>query len=171
MAHGTLRHWTMVAALLAVGTGTGCTEFLPGGSMLSFEEGPVTYWSTEISPKTVTLYDVREEEPIFVMDIPPGRQLVIDFEEGLGDDPVYTPDLMLYDVVALGVKWGELRSAMTVPPWWSRRLEVTIREGIEYAARGDATALRTDSPADRPDWWTPVGGPLPDENPFASYDD
>jgi len=105
------------------------------------------------------------------VDIPAGRHLTIDFVAGAGDDPVYSPDLMRYEVFDQGTTWGALRNSMTVPTASSRRIDVTIRQGPEYITAVPDRELRTDELADRPDWWTPEGGEMPeDEKGLANYD-
>ena len=143
----------------------------PHGAMIPWSGGSHTYWSTETQPKTVRLVDLRTDEVLFNIDIPPGKQLVIDFLSGEGDDPVYTPDLMRYEVMDLGNEFGKLRSAMSIPAAPSRRLEMSIRQGPEYVTAAPDRVLRTDELGDRPDWWTPRGGQLPnDPEGLANYD-
>ena len=91
----------------------------------------MAYPSSVHNPKTLTIVDTRTSETIFTIDIPVGKQLVIDFEEGQGDDPLKTPDLMRYRIFDLGVTIGKLDSAITVPPASSRRVDVDIRQGPE----------------------------------------
>jgi hypothetical protein len=156
-----------VLAATVVGL-SGCHS--PKGGMMPASWGTSTYYSTEISPKTITLIDIRTEEEIFVMDIPVGKQLTLDFREGMGDDPVYTPDLMRYQVFDIGTRVGRLRNSLTVPNAVSRRIDVEIRHGIEYAEAPQEEQLRTDELIDRPEWWTPAGGRLPDGHPSEIYD-
>jgi len=148
----------------------GC--YRPQGQLMNASGAASTYWSTETAPKTVRLRDLRSDEIVFTMDIPVGKQLVLDFVEGKGDDEVYTPDLMRYEVMDLGNTTGKLKSAMSVPNFSSRRIEVDIRTGTEYAAESPNRSLRVDELADRPDWWTPKGGELPeDRKGLTNYDD
>jgi hypothetical protein len=155
----------LVASLALVG----CHR--PHGALMPYSGGSHTYFSTETQPKSVRLIDIRTDEVIFSMDIPPGKQLTLDFVEGGGDDPVYSPDTMRYEVFDLGTTTGKLRSAMNVPASWSRKLEVYLRQGIEYIPASSDRALRTDELADRPEWWTPAGGALPeDEHGIRNYD-
>lgn len=156
---------SLIAAIVAL---PGCHS--PKGGMMPASWGTTTYYSTEFSPKTVTLIDLRTEEEIFVMDIPVGKQLTLDFRSGMGDDPVYTPDLMRYQVFDIGTHIGRLRNSMTVPNAVSRRIDVEIRHGVEYAEAPPEEQLRTDELIDRPDWWTPRGGKLPDDHPAELYD-
>jgi hypothetical protein len=153
------------AIILALG---GCTT--PKGGFMPYSGGPQTYYSTEMSPKSVTLIDTRTGEELFALDIPVGKQLVVDFDETGGDDPVKTPALMRYEIMELGRQFGRTRNSLTVPGQWSRRLDLTIRKPGEIAAPPPELAIRTDAAADRPDWWTPKGGPMPVDDGSRMYD-
>jgi hypothetical protein len=148
-----------IALLLACGAAGACHT--PGGGMTPFTGGSHTFYSTELRPVTIEVVDLRNKEVVFRMDVPPGKQLTLDFRSGEGDDPVYTPDLMRYQVWDLGTSTGRLRNSLTVPAAWARRLDVSYREGPEYAPAPPDRELRTDEMEHRPDWWTPEGGELP----------
>jgi len=161
-----------VASLLAV-TGlcltlSGC--YSPSGGIMPFSGGALTYASTESTQKTVTVVDVRTGEEIFKMDIPAGKQLVLDFDADEGDDNVYTPDRMRYEMMDRGDKTGKLGNSMTVPNAASRRVDVTLRRGTEYTPASAMRPLRTDEVADRPSWWTAEGGPMPENKTVEMYD-
>ncbi len=144
----------------------------PHGAMMSYTGASHTYYSTEMQPKTVRLVDLRTDEVIFSLDIPPGKQLTLDFVDGEGDDPTYSPDLMRYQVFDLGTTMGKLRNSLTVPAATSRRLDMFVRQGPEYVTAAPERQLRTDELEDRPQWWTPAGGELPeDKKGMKSYDD
>ena len=129
-----------------------------------------TYWSTESKPVTITVVDTRTTEPFFTMEIPVGKQLVVDFKEGEGDDAVLTPDLMRWDLFPVGTRTGSLRNAMSVPARWSRRIDVDFRPAPEFASPPIDQPLRVDM--EKPDWWSPTGGPMPDPNPAKTvYDE
>jgi hypothetical protein len=153
------------AALAAL---SGCHN--PKGGVMPFTGGSTTYRSTEFSPKTATMIDLRTGETIFTLDIPPGQELTYDFKEGEGDDPVNTPDLMRYQVSPIGTKFGRLRNSMSVPNAASRRMDVVIRTGPEFAPQPPEAVLRADQVDDRPDWWTPAGGPMPEKDGTGNYD-
>lgn len=156
--------------LAAMAVTAGC--YRPEGQLMNASGAAATYWSTETQPKTVSLRDLRSNEIVFTMDIPVGKQLVLEFVDGKGDDEVQTPDLMRYEVFDLGTTTGKLKSAMSVPNFASRRLEVDIRRGTEYAAEDPNRSLRMDEVSDRPDWWTAEGGELPeDPQGLTNYDD
>ncbi|MHC4949004.1 MAG: hypothetical protein ACYTG1_12220 [Planctomycetota bacterium] len=159
-----------IAAIAAVGLAS-CATHNPQGGTFPGDNSSITYFSTESSPKTITLRDLRTDEVLFTMDIPVGKQLTLKFEEGEGDDPVNTPDLMNYEVWDIGTTSGALLNSLTVPNASSRRLEVQIRQGTEWADQPAMRELRTDELADRPDWWTPEGGPMPDRDAaVTNYD-
>lgn len=147
---------------------SGC--YSPGGGMMPRAGGAMTYYSTERSLKTVKIIDIRDNEEFFTIDIPPDKQLVIQFDKGKGDDPVQTPDLMRYEVMVMGTSMGSLHNAMTVPNAASRRIDVYVSQGPEYSKAPADRQLRTDEVANRPDWWTPKGGPMPDDKSRNLYD-
>ena len=72
----------------------------------------------------------------------------------------------------MGTLTGKLRSSMSVPNYSSRRIDIDIRTGVEYVTAAPEQSLRTDQLIDRPDWWTPAGGALPDNRRGVNnYDD
>lgn len=160
-------------AFLALALG-GCQGTNNGGGMFAYTGGPTTIESTETIQKTVRMVDLRSGEVFFSMDIPAGKQLTFDFDRGDGDDPVYTPDIMRYEIKDANGTWGgfgKLHSAMTCPNAASRRVDVFVKQGIQYTpAPPEQAALRTDQMKDRPDWWTPRGGALPDDRRHEVYD-
>ena len=163
------------AVILSLGVVTmlvsaGC--HMPHGGWFSKTGGSQTYYSTESRPTTITLIDVRTGEALFAMDIPPGKQLTIDFDEGEGDDPVHRPDLLKYQIFDIGTTMGKLRSSLTVPPANVLRIDVSFREGNELRTAPYNHELRADQTANLPDWWTAEGGPLPKDDVQATmYDD
>ena len=155
-----------VAAALIL---AGC--YSPSGGLIKRRHAANTYYSTENHPATVTIVDTRTAEPFFTIEIPVGKQLTLNFKEGEGDDPVLTPDLMVYQIFDLGTSIGKLRNSVTVPNQYSRRIDVDYRPAPEKADPPPDEALRTDELADRPDWWTPEGGPRPKDEAKTLYDD
>lgn len=161
---------TCTAALLA-GLG-GCNTHQPnnGGGLFAHTGGPTTIQSTETEQSSVRMIDTRSGEVFFSVDIPVGKQLTFDFDRGDGDDPVYTPDILRYEIKPIGDKYGKLKNAMTAPNAASRRVDVTVKQTPMFANQpAESSALRTDTPADRPDWWSPRGGAMPD-NQNRGYD-
>ncbi len=132
-----------------------------GGFMPGSGRGRV-YQSTSMQPKTVSVVDTRTEEAFFKMELPPGKQLTLNFLEGGGDDPVYTPDRMVYAVWDNGVNTGHLDNQITCPPASCRRIDVEIRRGPVWPEPDPAVRLRTDQSADRPPPANGQGTPIPD---------
>ncbi len=153
-------------ALAVASAMTGC--YSPGGGMMPYTGAPTTYYSTERMPKTVTLVDTRNGEVVFAMEIPVGKQLTIDFDEGTGDDPVHRPDLMRYQVFPIGTTFGRLRSSMSVPNAWSRRIDVDVTQEAGYTTAPPARQQRSDEQA--PPWWKPEAGPLPKDQRENVYE-
>lgn len=163
------RPLAFLAAITLGGVVGGCHS--PGGGIMPHTGGSHTFYSTEAMQKTVTLVDTRSNTVVFSIDIPVGKQLTMDFDSGEGDDPVNTPDLLRYEIMDLGTRIGKLNNSMTVPNAASRRLDVLINSSPQYAAKPAQRPLRTDELADRPDWWTPEGGPMPEDKAMGMYDD
>jgi len=150
---------------------TGCQMYKPGGN--AYFNGPnsaATWQSTEEFPKTVTLIDTRSGERLFIMEVPVGKKLVVDFIKDSGDNTVLTPDLMMWEVFSSEVSYGPLSNSMTVPNGWSRRIDVTVREASEYAHPLTDRPLRVDEVNDQPDWWTSDGGEIDSSDPTNGYD-
>lgn len=146
----------------------GC--YSPGGGFMPRAGGSTTYYSNEMMQKTITMVDTRTNEVFFSMDVPPGKQLVIDFDEGEGDNVVATPDLLRWEVMDLGTMTGRLHNSKTVPNASSRRVDVTLHRGTTFANAPPELPLRTDQTRDRPEWWTPAGGPMPEDKRTKLYD-
>ncbi len=101
----------------------------PGGSGVSIDE--FTYWSEPHMPQTVELLDLRTGETLFAVDIPPRQQLVVKFVDNHSEKDAWMPDLMKWELMPRGTKRGKLDNSMPVPPSFSRRLDVAIRETPE----------------------------------------
>ena len=158
---------TLFLLLLAL---TGC--YTPQGGLMPSSTGALTYFSTAEDPKTISLIDLRNGDNVFEMKIPVGKQLVMQFYDGSGDDPVYTPDLMKYQIFDIGTQVGSLQNSITVPDAYSRRVDVFMRPGEKYEAPEVNRPLRTDELLDRPKGWTPNGGPDNyRDDPMTTYDD
>jgi hypothetical protein len=148
---------------------SGC--YTPGGGIMPKSGGPQTYPSTETRQTSLVMLDMRDGKEFFAIDIPPGKQLVIQFVRGDGDDPVLRPDLLRYEVMDNGESTGKLENSMSVPNGPSRRIDVFVNQKVAYATAPAQRQLRTDEVADRPDWWTAEGGPAPKETGTSMYDD
>jgi hypothetical protein len=140
-----------LAALSAAALATpGCIrEGGPGWS-----GAPVAYVSTEHQPKTLTLTDTRTGAELWAVDIPVGKQLVVNFSRGTGPNAEY-PDEIVWSIMEAGRRFGSQDHRLPVPAASSRRLEMTLRPGPERV--GDPMA---GNPFD-PGYDTPVGGPSP----------
>jgi hypothetical protein len=155
-------------AVAAIAALAGCHS--PRGGLLSHPGGSSTYYSSETTQKTVVIIDLRSGEEFFTIDIPPGKQLTFDFVENAGDDPVHTPDLLRYEIWDYPRITGRLTNMLSVPNAASRRIDVFVRQAIEYAEAPPEERLRVDQIQDRPDWWTPRGGPIPERRVRDIYD-
>ena len=131
-------------ALAAVGALAIAGCHTPKGGWMPFSGGSHTYASYETRPVTVSIVDVRTMERIFTMNVPPGKQLTLDFKLGEGDDPVYNPDLMRYEVFDLGTETGKLRNILNVPPANARRIDVSYRREFEYRTAAGEPGLGQD---------------------------
>ncbi len=164
------RHRTILTSALLVGLGlvlAGCHS--TRGGAFPRTGGSQTYYSTDTMQKTITVVDSRTGEVYLQIDVPVGKQLSLDFVKDGGDDPVNTPDLMRYQIMDQGTLIGRLRNAMSVPNAASRRIEVAVRQDVEYADAPPQRPLRvTEEPP--PEWWTPTGGEMDPYSPAEMYD-
>lgn len=162
-----MRYRSVLAAFLLAMLPAGC--YSPSGGLYPSSNGTFTYFSTTTSPKSIAIIDIRSEEAFFTMDIPVGKQLTFKFEDGGGDDSIYTPDRMLWEVWELGTQTGRLTNQLTVPPASARRIQVSIRSAPEWPDQKEGHRMRIDEEADRPPHWTPEGGKRPVTTPI--YDE
>jgi rhodanese-related sulfurtransferase len=159
---------TLLGIMTSLAMG-GC--YTSSGGVMPYTGGPQTYVSTSTMHKTVRMVDVRNDQEFFVCDIPPGQQLVIQFDEGDGDDPVLRPDRMRYEVMPNDRTMGKLKNTMSVPDGPSRIIHLTVDQTPEFAPDNTKKRhLRTDEVGDRPDWWTAEGGEVPRETGTTIYD-
>jgi hypothetical protein len=143
----------------------------PQGPVMNYTGASDTFYSYEYLPTTVTLLDTRTEEVIFHLDIPVGKQLSLQFLDGEGDDPVYTPDLMVYEVWDQKTEFGKLRNSITVPSADVRRLDVSYRPAPEQRPEPAEMQFATEGD-EQPDWWSSTGGETGDDTPAVNiYDD
>jgi hypothetical protein len=172
MYHNDMNIIQFTTITILVGASTSCKMYAPGGNpFFNGPESAATYQSTEEMPKTIVLADTRSGERLFVMEIPVGKKLVIDFIKDSGDNNVLTPDLMMWEVFPNNVNYGPLSNSMTVPNGWSRKLDVTFRNSSEYSNPITDRPLRVDEVNDQPDWWTVDGGEIDSTDPSNGYDD
>lgn len=140
-------------AVLTLGALSGCLT--PGGAMRSNDE--FTYVSTPWEPLTVTLYDRRDDTPLWTVDVPIGSKVSVRFypdKETSGSARM--PDIMRWDIFDESKSLRRLTNAMAVPDANSRLLRVSLREDVpefpeEIPTDADGTPLR-----DRDREWAPV---------------
>lgn len=96
-----------------------------------------TFISNEFYPVTVTIVDVRTNEPIWTADVPVSKQLTFRFHEAQYPDNPANPDAMRWQFFDRPTRAGELNSVMACPDKYSRRMDVTIRKTPEYATGSD----------------------------------
>ncbi|MEO0717137.1 MAG: efflux RND transporter permease subunit, partial [Planctomycetota bacterium] len=86
-----------------------------------------TYVSRPWEPKTITLIDVRTNEPVWTVDVPVGKQLTMRFYEDKNPDNAITPDNMRWQIQDEGTKFGQMANTTLVPPAEVRRIDVELR--------------------------------------------
>ena len=159
-----LRTFCSIMAGLVVLSMASCDSYSTKGGWLPSNNSTFTYISTSSSPKTIRIIDTRDEEAFFTLRLPVGKQLTFRFLEGKGDDPIYTPDRMQWEIWDAPKKNGKLSNQLTVPPAAARSIRVELRPVPEWPEDDERYRLRIDAEDDRPDHWTPQGGPIPDES-------
>lgn len=117
--------------------------YYPGGPGYSADQH--TYESTAWQPWTVTVRDTRTGEAVWSLDVPVGQQLVVRFREGRGTDDQHTPDMMQWDLMPVGKRFGQgLHNSVPVPPSHARRLEPELRAVPELPADMEYTRRPAD---------------------------
>ena len=138
-------------SLACLGLASGC--FNPNGGATGY----FAYKSTPLTPKTISIYDVRTGEAFFVQEVPVGKQLNFRFLAEGGDDPLYSPGRLQWVLTEAGNNASQLVNQLTCPPEESCRIEVSVR-APEYPSV-DETPYRVDaSGTTQP--FTPEGGRL-----------
>lgn len=149
------------ALALFLAVSSGCNVYRPGGSMRSNDT--FTFISNEYYPVTVTIVDVRTNEPIWTADVPVAKQLTFRFHEAQYPDNPANPDAMRWQFFDRPTRAGELTSVMACPDRFSRRMDVTIRKTPEYATGSDPR-VELGGSAGKPVIVTP-GAPVPAPKP------
>jgi hypothetical protein len=109
---------------------TGCRNS-PGGDGMSNDT--YTYISTPYEPITVTLYDQRDREPLWTVEVPIGQKVTLRFLDNRAKEgTTRRPDIMQWEIYDETKRRANLSNTMAVPPASSRLLKVSIRDGIEY---------------------------------------
>jgi len=114
---------------------SGCIKQLvtngPGGSMRSTDT--FTYISTPFEPLTVTLYDQRDNEPLWTVDVPVGQKVTVRFRTNKAKEgTTRRPDIMQWEIYDQKKRRANLTNTMAVPGADSRLLKVALRDGVEY---------------------------------------
>lgn len=160
---------TSAAALLA--TTQGCQYFgqhfvrSPGGNM--FSDDTYTYMSSPYEPLTVTLYDTRDHEPLWTVDVPIGSKVSLRFRESkVKDGSPKRPDIMDWVIYDAEKRWARMENRMAVPPADSRLLKVALRDAVEYPP-ADIEDKTFPDPQQR---WTPTEPKTYRDNASANAD-
>ncbi len=111
----------LVAATALTG---GC--FLRGGPWYS-GNAPLTYVSTAMSPKTVSVIDTRTGETVWSMDVPVDTKLVLQFEEDLNPGTPMPARLSWRVFDDREMIFGGLNDTIPAPPVSARRIDMSIR--------------------------------------------
>ncbi len=156
----TRRAITLLAALsgaAAMLTTQGCDyagqHFVrsPGGNM--FSDDTYTYMSSPYEPLTVTLYDTRDNEPLWTVDVPIGSKVSLRFRENkVKDGSPKRPDIMDWVIYDAEKRWARMDNRMAVPPADSRLLRVALRDPVEYPP----AEIEDKTFPDPQQRWTPV---------------
>ncbi len=127
-----------LAALVgASALSTGC--YYQGGPLKSADR--FTYASNTWEPKTITLIDTRTGETLWTLDVPVGKELVIDFNTPKdADNTEWLPDEALWEVFPYPTRSGQLTNKMRVPPRAARRVDVTFRPVPEMPSGAPTTS-------------------------------
>ncbi|MAO24974.1 MAG: hypothetical protein CMJ35_05650 [Phycisphaerae bacterium] len=132
----TANRCTLIAlTLLSTLALSGCIKQLvsnePGGNMRSTDS--FTYISTPFEPLTVTLYDFRDSEPLWTVDVPIGSKVTVRFLENQAKEgTTRRPDIMQWAIYDKDKRRTDLENKMAVPGSDARMLKVSIRDGVEY---------------------------------------
>ena len=120
-----------LAASLGAATLTGCASHREGGS--GFSNDTFTYVSTTYQPKTITLIDSRDGEPVWAVDVPVGMKLTVQFKEnGAKRSSPDTPDVMIWGLGNATRNSVSLSNRIPVPPADARRLDMSLRDAPEW---------------------------------------
>jgi len=123
-----VRQTVLITGILASLAGLGGC-WTPGGSGIS--QDAYAYVSTEWTPQTITLVDLRTGQAVWSQEVPVGKKLVMKFVEadsayGKSPDPQY-PDKLRFDIWPADKEWGTPRQVTWVPKAGSRRLDIKLR--------------------------------------------
>lgn len=100
---------------------------------MGYSAGQEVFVSRTWMPWTITLRDTRTGQEMWSIDVPVGKKLVMDFDEGDGTKDDYTPDLLNWAIVDEDGEFPALSNHLPVPPSTARRIETTLRTAPELA--------------------------------------
>lgn len=151
----TLIALTLTITLLSTALLGGCFKQMftnqPGGNMRSTDS--FTYISTPFEPLTVTLYDYRDDEPLWTVDVPVGQKVTVRFLENRAKEGTNRrPDIMQWAIYDQDKRRMNLTNTMAVPGSDARMLKVAIRDNIEYPVE-DPKPVEFEDPSRE---WVPV---------------
>ncbi|MBO6738294.1 MAG: hypothetical protein JJ916_00365 [Phycisphaerales bacterium] len=146
---------TMISGAIALALLGGCMKQMftnsPGGNMRS--DDSFTYISTPFEPLTVTLYDHRDNEPLWTVDVPVGQKVTLRFLENKAmQGTTRRPDIMQWAIYDKDKRRADLTNKMAVPSADARMLKVAIRDNIEFPAEDPEPIEFNDPNRD----WVPV---------------
>jgi len=148
----------LAALALSLASMPGCfyvkqlTSRSPGGNMTS--DDTFTYISTPYEPLTLTLYDTRDNEPLWTVDVPINSKVTVRFRENkIKEGTPRRPDIMDWVIFDQEDRWERLENSMAVPPAWARLLRVSLRSGPEYPP----PPIEDKTFPDPDETWAPVG--------------
>ena len=103
----------------------------PGGNMTS--DDSYTYISTPYEPLTVTLYDNRDNEPLWTVDVPVGSKVSLKFLKNKAKEgTTRRPDIMQWVIYDIKRRTARYDNTMAVPAAESRMMRVSLRQGPEF---------------------------------------
>lgn len=131
-----------VPALAMLLAGCAWPGYRPGGNQSSADQ--YTCISTPDAPKTISVLDWTTNTTIWQMDVPPGKQLTMQFYDDHDPKNVARPTLMRWELWPAGQEFGELHNALPVPDKDHRlvRMDMTKRpatptpENVELPGSG-----------------------------------
>jgi hypothetical protein len=101
----------------------------PGGAQRTNDE--YTYVSTPWEPLTVTLYDRRDDTPLWTVDVPVGSKVSVRFyRDKKTSGTARMPDMMKWEIYDESKSYRRLTSSMAVPGADSRLLKVSLRDEV-----------------------------------------
>ncbi len=102
-----------------------------GGNMSS--DDSYTYVSTAYEPLTITLYDNRDNEPLWTVDVPIGSKVSLKFLKNKAKEgTTRRPDIMQWVIYDQQRRTARYDNTMAVPAAESRLMRVSLRNGPEF---------------------------------------